>query len=332
MNNYPELGWGQSNVEAHLRLMGGWGNENLTSACGWIAMGMHWRTAQSSTFSIHTGRGYFDNMNALIEGSVDVVVTTPTVTAAMAFQGHGPYTHEHSNLRAIAALPHRDRLLFALDTNVANRYGLVTFADIVAKQPPLRIATGYNDGINVIGYAVDKVLNAYGTTWEALEQWGGRWSVTDTPFPALTLFATGEVDALFHEAMMIWPSFLNSKAVRYVSLDPTVLETLHQQYGYRREDVESGDLPGVEQRFPTIDFSQWVIIARDDLPEEVAYLMTQVIVEDRADFEARYRHLPVQASPLYYPMRPKDMCRVDPIPLHPGAMRYYREHGFLTEA
>ncbi|MEO6887549.1 MAG: TAXI family TRAP transporter solute-binding subunit, partial [Ktedonobacteraceae bacterium] len=250
----------------------------------------------------------------------------------MAFQGHGPYTHAHSNLRAIAALPHRDRLLFAIDADVADRYGLVTFADIVAKRPPLRIATGYNDGINVIGYAVDKVLKAYGTTWEALEQWGGRWFVTDTPFPALTWFATGAVDALFHEAMMIWPRFLNDKAVRYLSLDPTVLETLRQQHGYRRADLQPGDLPGVEQRLPTVDFSQWVIIVRDDLPEEVAYLMAQVIVEDRADFEARYHHLPVQASPLYYPMRPEDMCRVEPIPLHPGAMRYYRERGFLAEA
>lgn len=329
MKKSPELGWGQGSLEVHLRFMGGWGNENLTAACGWIASGMHWRTAKQSTFSIHTGRGYFDNMNALLAGTVDVVVTTPTVTATMALQGQGPYTQAHSNIRAIAALPHRDRLLFALDTEIADRYGLYTLADFVAKQPPLRIATGFNDGINVIGYTVDKVLNAYGTTWEALEQWGGQYFVADTPMPPLTWFAEGEVDALFHEAMMIWPSFLKDKAVRYLSLDSAVLKTLHQQYGYVQTDVEPGDLPGVEQRIPTVDFSQWVIIARDDLPEEVAYLLTQVIVEDSADFEARYRHLPVQTSSLHYPMKPEVMCQVDPIPLHPGAMRYYREHNFL---
>jgi TRAP-type uncharacterized transport system substrate-binding protein len=268
-------------------------------------------------------------MNALLAGTVDVAITTPTVTAAMAFQGQGPYAQAHSNLRTISALPHRDRLLFAIDAEIADRYGLYTLADFVAKQPPLRIATGFNDSINVIGYAVDKVLNVYGTTWEALEQWGGQYCVADTPMPPLAWFAAGEVDALFHEAMMIWPSFLNGKAVRYLSLDSTELEALHQRYGYMRADLEPGDLPGVERNIPTVDFSQWMIIARDDLPEEVAYLLTQVIVEDRADFEARYSHLPVQASPLHYPMKPEVMCQVDPIPLHPGAMRYYREHGFL---
>jgi len=329
MENYPELGWGQGSLEVHLRLMGGWGNDNLTAACGWIASGMHWRTAKPSTFSIHTGRGYFDNVNALLDGTVDVTIMTPNVTAAMALQGQGPYAQAHSNVRAIAALPHRDRLLFAVDTEIADRYGLHTMADFVAKQPPLRIATSFNDGINVIGYAVDKVLTAYGTTREAIEQWGGQFFVAETPMPSLTLFAQGDADALFHEAMMIWPSFLKDKEVRYLSLDAPVLETLHQQYGYMQADVEPGDLPGVEQNIPTVDFSQWVIIARDDLPEEVAYLLTQVIVEDRADFEARYSHLPVQASPLHYPMKPEVMCQVDPIPLHPGAMRYYREHDFL---
>ena len=82
---------------------------------------------------------------------------------------------------------------------MADRYALHTVADLIIKQPPLRIATGYNDGINVIGYAVEKVLNAYGATWDSLEQWGGKWFVADTQLPPLTWFATGEVDALFHE-------------------------------------------------------------------------------------------------------------------------------------
>jgi len=89
--------------------------------------------------------------------------------------------------------------LLAVEARVADRYALHTVADLIIKQPPLRIATGYNDGINVIGYAVEKVLNAYGATWDSLEQWGGKWFVADTQLPPLTWFATGEVDALFHE-------------------------------------------------------------------------------------------------------------------------------------
>lgn len=330
MKKRPELDWGQGDREVHLRFMGGWGNDNLTAACGWIASGVHWRTAKSSTFSIHTGRGYFDNVDALLAGAVDIAVVTPTVTAAMALQGRGPYTKEHAHLRAIAALPHRDRLLFGVDAQVAEHYGLTTFADLVTKQPPLRIATGYNDGINVVGYVVDKILQAYGTTWEALEQWGGRWTVADSPLPLFSLFAEREVDALFNEAMMVWPGALQGKSVRYLSLDPAVLEVLHQQYGYVRADIEPGDLPEIQQPVPAVDFSQWVIIARDDLPEEVAYLLAAVIVEDRADFEAHYKHLPVSASGLHYPIQPAQLGQVHPLPLHPGVRRYLHDHGLLT--
>src|SRR5436190_3675275 len=272
-----EINWGKSDLEVHLRFQSGWGNENLTGACGWIASGMHWRTARPSTFVIRTGRGYFDNVNALLDGTVDVALTTPTVAAVMAFQGRGIYTSEHSNLRAIAALPHRDRLLFGVHAEVTERYGLHTLADLVAKQPPLRVATGLNDGINIIGYSVEKLLNEYGMVWGDLERWGGRWFSSDTPIPALTRFSAGEVDAIFHEAMMIWPRFLQHKAIRYISVDPAMLGVLHQRYGYLRADLEPGDLPGVEQPVAALDFSQWVIIVRDDLPEEVAYLMTEVI-------------------------------------------------------
>jgi len=331
MRKRPELDWGQGNEEVHLRFKGGWGNDNLTAACGWIASGIHWRTAKSSTFSIHTGRGYFDNVDALLAGSVDVAVVTPTVTAAMAFQGRGPYTKEHSNLRAIAALPHRDRLLFAVDADIADRYGLTTFADVVAKQPPLRIATGYKDGINVVGYAVDNVLKAYGTTWEMLEHWGSHWSVADTPFPLLSMFAAGEVNALFYEAMMIWSRALQEKPVRYLALDPPALDLLQQRHGYLRADVEPADIPGIQHPIPTVDFSQWVLVVRDDLPEEVAHLMASVIVEDRADFEAHYKHMPVRESALYYPIQPTQLSQVDPIPLHAGAKRYYHEYGFLAD-
>ena len=329
METNPELNWGKSNLEVHLRFQGGWGNDNLTSACGWIATGMRWRTSTSSTFHIHTGRGYFDNVNAVLDGTIDVAFTTPTVTAAMAHQGRGIYTSAHPNLRAIAVLPHRDRMLFAVATEVADRYGLHTLADFAAKQPPLRIATGLNDGVNVIGYVVEKLLNEYGVAWGDLERWGGQWLVSETPFPTLAAFAKGDVDAAFHEAMMLWPLVLKDKPVRYLSVDRETLEALHQRYGYLSVDLEPGDLPGIAQPTATIDFSQWIIIARDDLPEEVAYLLTQVIVEDRAGFEVKYKHQPVQESPLYYPMIPAKMCQVAPLPLHAGAQRYYHEQGLL---
>src|SRR5579884_2089467 len=323
-----ELNWGKSDLEVHLRFMGGWGMDNLTSACGWMATGMRWRTAKNSTFVIHTGRGMLDNVNAVLDGTVDIAITTPGVNALMAFKGLGPYPETHPQLRSLAALPHRDRLLLAISTGASERYGVRSLPELVAKRPPLRIATGINDGINMIGYTVEKILNAHSMMWEDLEQWGGQWLCSETPFPALERFASGEADALFFEAITLWPK-LGQKSYRLFPIHRLILEGLYHHYGFERANVEPGELPGVTQPIPCVDFSQWLIVTREDVPEEVAYLAASIIVEDRQAFESRYTSLPLNQSALHYPMQPEEMCRSVPIPLHAGAERYYREHGYL---
>lgn len=325
-----ELRWGTGTLEAHVRLMGGWGTENLTSACGWIATGLRWRTAKRSTFVIHTGRGMVDNVLAVLDGTVDLAFTTPTVTASMALNGSGPYQQPHPGLRAIAALPHRDRLLFAVTPQAAERYNLKTFADVAARRPPLRVATGLNDGVNIVGYSVEQVLKAYGLAWDDLERWEGKWLVSETPHPALHWFASGEADALFNEAVTLWQKFLGQTRLHLLPIEREVLDQLHRDYGYEGAEIEPGEFLGVERPIPTLDFSQWLLVAREELPEEIAYLVAQVIVEDRADFEARYQHLPLKESALHYPIQPEKICHTTPLPLHPGAVRYYDEHGYLT--
>jgi len=43
-----------------------------------------------------------------------------------------------------------------------------------------------------------------------------------------------------------------------------------------------------------LDFSQWLLVTREEVPEELVNLVTSVIVEDREVFESRYRQQPVK--------------------------------------
>jgi TRAP-type uncharacterized transport system substrate-binding protein len=324
-----EVDWGKSDFEVRLRFMGDWGITNLTSACGWIATGLRWRTAKTSTFVIHTGRGYKDNVDAVLDGTVDMAITTPIVTAAMAREGRGLYDTPHPELRAIAALPHRDRLVLAIAADVAERYGIRSYADLAAKRPPLRIVTALNDGINHVGYGAERVLEAYGVAWGDIERWGGRWLEFERPPKAPEMVIAGEADAIFYEAVMTWHHFTERRLMRFLPIDAPVLEELSQRYGYQRADIQPGEFRGVDEPVSTLDWGQWLVVVREDLPEAVAHLMTQVIVEDRADFEVKYKHLPVEHSPLHYPIRPEALGDTAPVPLHAGAARYYREQGLL---
>src|SRR5439155_9628598 len=106
-----------------------------------------------------------------------------------------------------------------------------------------------------------------------------------------------------------------------------VLDDLHAAFGYERVDVVPGEYEGVEGHGPVFDWSQWIVVTRADLPEEAAYLLAQVVVEDAAAFEAQYRHIPVEHSPLRYPIEAKEVARTGAVPLHPGAAAFYESAG-----
>ena len=122
--------------------MGDWGTANLYAACGWIASGLRRRSAPGSTFVVHTSASMDECARSVIAGDVDLAFMTPLALAGMLVRGIGVYDRPRPELRALATLPHRDRLVFAVARDVADREGIATYTDLAACQPALRIAIG----------------------------------------------------------------------------------------------------------------------------------------------------------------------------------------------
>ena len=80
----------------------------------------------------------------------------------------------------------------------------------------------------------------------------------------------------------------------------------------------------------TLDFSDFLMMARADLEDDVAYLLAWAMCETRDILERQYRHIPPERSPVTYPLDPVKIARTT-IQLHPGAERYYREAGYLGD-
>jgi hypothetical protein len=106
------------------------------------------------------------------------------------------------------------------------------------------------------------------------------------------------------------------------------MRILEGEYGLRPAVLEKGRLKN-DKDVPCLDWSNWALLCRDDMPDDVAYRVTSVLVEERAEFEGRFRHIPVHQSPLTYPIDPRRMPHAVDLPLHPGAERAYREAGLL---
>lgn len=306
-----------------LHFKGDWGQANLHRVCGWLSQEFADCAGPRTRCAIWNGRGGTDAVLAVGHGEVDVALATPAAFAAMGLDGRGPFTGTmFPELRALGSVPQRDRLVFAVSAGC----GVSTVEEVVARRLPLRIATGANDGVNFIGFAAQALLAAVGVGRATLESWGGEVLEDERPFPCLQWLAEGRANAIVQEAVMMpqWQRMAEAQPLSFLAIPNHVLAYLDARFGWPRATIEAGYFPGQREAFETLDFSDFVVLCRADMPEDVAHLLAWCMGETGAALEAQYRHMPPAHSPVSYPLDPVQMGRTR-VPLHPGAARYYEQ-------
>ncbi|MEU8898706.1 TAXI family TRAP transporter solute-binding subunit [Nocardia sp. NPDC048505] len=299
-----------------LELQGDWGMANLHRVCGWISQELTDRAGPHTRVGIWNGRGFSDNVRAVGRGVVDIALTTPAAFTAVALDGRGTYRDEHyPGLRALGVVPQRDRLVCAVHA----RHGIGSFAELRERKPALRVATSVDDGINAVGLAAHELLARSGVDIEA---WGGQFLGDERPFESFDHVLVGRADAIVHEAVMLpqWQQFGGD--FHFLEVEPEVLASFDRDFGWPAATVADEFFPG-RSAFQTLDFSDFLVVTRADLPEDVAYAVAWVLGETRHLLEAQYLHIAPERSPVTYPLDPQTMGRT-PIPLHPGAAAYYQ--------
>lgn len=307
-----------------LNFHGDWGLANLSRVCGWLQQEFLDRAGPESRGAIWNGRGGVDAIRAVGRGVADVALCTPAAFAKMALAGTGPFTEERfPDLRALAVVPQDDRLLVALD----ERLGIASFADWRERRAGLKIAACPDDGINFVGYATEGLMAASGIDRSTLEGWGGGYVLDERPPPCVERYAAGEVDAVIMEAMMMpaWDDLFQRRPTILLEPEPEALARLDRELSWPSRLVPEGYWPAKPDPIMALDFSDFLVMVRADMPEDVAHVLTWCLFETREHIESYYRHLPRNRSAITYPLEPSAMAQT-PIPLHPGAERYVREH------
>jgi TRAP-type uncharacterized transport system substrate-binding protein len=309
-----------------LNFMGDWGQANFHRICSWLCQEICDRAGPKTRIAIlNTFSGGIDMPNAVIDGEVDLCLATPAGLLRSAMTGRGIFgARALVDLRALAVLPQRDRMVFALDP----KWGIHTFADLRRERPPITIATAPDDGMSFIGYVAARYMEAHGIGADTLKSWGGSYVVDPRPEQALNRMEQGQVDGVLQEAIMStwWQSMMHKRGAIALPAELSALETLHQTCGLEAVTIPAGFLPGCVEPLPALDFADFVVLVRSDMAEDIAHLITWCLVETREAIERQYRHIPADRSPLTYPLDPVQMSRV-PIPMHPGASEYFMQAG-----
>lgn len=313
-----------------LRCVGDWGQANFHRILSWLTQEFCDRAGPASRTMIMSLRdGGLDSIIQVHNGQADLAIATPTALLPAAIEGKELFATVGAmpDLRALAVLPQRDRMMFAVHPS----HGVKSFSEICAKKIPLRIAVSVDDGTNFIAYVSARILEAHGLGEDTVRSWGGSWVKACRPEQVLALVESGQADAVIQEAIMTpwWRSLIETRAIVPIPVEDGPMNQLSTLIGFQRASVKAGFWSTVNEDIACVDFSDFVVLVRSDMADDVAYLLTWCLVETRAAIEAQYKHIPPERSPLSYPLEPARMAQ-STIPLHPAAKRFYSERGFLT--
>ena len=265
------------------------------------------KSVQGVKCNTQTSTGSFQNVQDVASGEVDVAVATADVVLN-GYNGVEPFTSALENVRVIGAV------YTSVSSGVAlKESGLEYVHDLLGKRVavgPAASATENSclDAFEVMG------ISAENTSLENLGLGDGADSVGD-----------GIIDAAFGFAGLPIGGQLNLAATKdIVVLNYTqeeIDDILAGNEAYIQSTIPAGTYTG--QDYDTLTFGvKCLVIVSADLDESLVYDMCKTMNENSADLAAGNAILSEMTDPSF-------LCTNMPIPLHPGAEKYYAEQGLI---
>jgi TRAP transporter TAXI family solute receptor len=180
----------------------------------------------------------------------------------------------------------------------------------------LRIGGGPRGGTS--GAYVEQVFRALGipalvrhSAWDNLgsqlteRELDGAAAAVGAPFPVLA-----QLDA--------------QQIIDFIALSPEQIASLRNQIPeITPSAIAAGTYRSLTKDYPTIGLYNFAV-AHKDLSDDLVYQIVKTVFENQAEL--------VKAHPVAEETVPKNIDRNTLLPLHPGALRYYREKGIAIPA
>jgi len=237
-------------------------------------------------------------------------------TAYTALKGIDPYQEAYPGIRAVAVLNPNSTFHFLVLKNT----GLTSIEDLKAKKYPLRISV--NKQGSTMELVSKAVFKAYGISYQDIESWGGKVYFLSTK-ETMEAIDNGQVQAHSITGEHPVSHFVEAAMRREFALLPISSEAINkvnQELGTRAGIIPGGTYSFASEDVPTCAASLLLVTGAEQ-PEDFIYNITKAL-NDNLDY-LRTVHA------ILKDINPKTMADTSPIPLHPGAEKYYKEIGVL---
>ncbi|BCB72911.1 C4-dicarboxylate ABC transporter substrate-binding protein [Vreelandella aquamarina] len=246
-----------------------------------------------------------ENMGLIMRGDADLALVLAD-TAYQAYTGTGDFDgRQIENTRALASVyPNAVQLVTLAESDIQS------IADLAGKRVSVG-APGSGTELNARA-----LLEANGVNYEDFTP--QRLNFNETA----DAIRDGDIDAGFWSVGPPTSSILNLAATRDIRLiglsDEEIANAQEVEAVFAPYELAAGMYDGMDEAVQTIGIPN-VLVVNADMDEELAYQLTQLLFENTDELIAV--HPAANDTTIEFTMSST------PVPLHPGALRYFEEVG-----
>ena len=255
---------------------------------------------------VQSTKASVENINLVAQGRGEIAFALgDSVKAAAEGDAEAGFAQPVENLRAIAAVyPNYVQIVASAES------GITDLASLAGK------------GLSVGAPASGTELNARAIMGAAGMSYDDLGKTEYLPFAeSVELIKNRQLDATLQSAGLGVASIRDlstSIPITMVAIPPEIAETLGAPF--QAAEIPAGTYDGQDEAVPTVAITN-ILVTSADVDEELAYQMTKQLFENLDELKAAHN----AANGI----DPATAGTNLPVPLHPGAERYYREAGLM---
>ncbi len=218
------------------------------------------------------------------------------------------------NLRAIAAVvPDTVHIVMAkdVDPNIFSK---------LKDGATIRIGVGQKGSSN--HFVIEKILETYGYDYAGLRD-AGSAVIQGAQQGLVDAYQNRQIDIYSNTVGINAGSVrqpLTARDSRLFNIPDDVRDTLVKKWGYVKSTIPAGTYPGQDDAVDTLDLGT-IVFTNAEMDEEIVYLVTKSLAENRDRL--------IAGSAGFRRWQPEDMPVGLPVQVHRGALKYYRERGWV---
>ena len=268
-------------------------------------------SAEGVKFTVTTG-GSLGNISKIEADKAEIGFTMDRL-AYEAANGIGEYEGKgkHQKVMGLTYLCEIYMSLFL----ISEEFPINSIKEIKDKKVKIRILSSPRASSPSV--AGERLLNAYGITFKDIEDWGGKVNFVSYS-EAANLLKDGHADVWLGPMVPPILEWTVSKKVKILPAESAVLESLKKEHKYGVDTIPAGYWDFIKQPIQTMTESILIAISKK-ISDDVVYKIAKTINTHPDTVRKVHR--------IYETFDPKRACNINGIPLHPGAVKYYKEIG-----